>query len=136
MSKTTPLTEAKAAAERKKAELDLAEKDVTRIRAELGECHKAIRAAQEAEDEKLPQCVSVVKAWRGGEIRESIRCVILRQTPTGRLVVRRFGDATWGESRFKLSKHAGVFVEDVKHSSIIGDSRELRNVPAEFMPKA
>lgn len=121
---------AKAVLAEKTAELDAAQEVVRRIASERSEAFKAIRKAQEDADESLPQCKIVTLSY--GRVRDGqVRAVILRKTPSGMLVVRHFGGEH--EYKFQPGKDDGVFRETGYRS--FSNCRELRDVPAEYMPK-
>jgi hypothetical protein len=124
-------TEAAAA---KEAELNAAREDVKRLEAECREANAAIYRAQVEADAHLPSCRLVSIAWRSGREDDIGRVVILRKTPGGQLVVRRVGQASGTESKFKLNPHRLVYEAAEKSKSWISGTKELRDVPAEYMP--
>lgn len=97
----------------------------------------AVAAAERARveaDDLLPQCRLVRVGWHSGKETEICRVVILRKTPSGLLVVRRVGDGTDDQSRFKWNEHSNRFVLAEKRGNFTTDNRELRDVPESFLP--
>ncbi len=134
MKKPKTVIEAEAALSAKAAEVTAAKETLKRLEAEHAAAYAAVRQAQTDADASLPQCDMVRVRRYGGKEEDCGRFVILRRTPGGLLVVRRVGEQG-GESKFKLSQHRGLYVqaEKVRWAS---DTRELRNVPAEYLPSA
>ncbi len=125
---------AEAAVAAKSAELEDAESAVKRIRAELGAAHAALMDARIEADSALTQCRLVVIPWRGSDPPKSRPVVIVRRTPGGMLVTREIGDTQ--ERRFKFNPHRCVYVQAAEYHCYSRETRELRDVPAEVMPKA
>ena len=126
---------ARKAADEKLGELLAARAAAKRLEKEHEDAREAIRRAQEAADAALPQCTRVIVGWRSGKVTPLGKAVILRKTPAGLLVVRRFGDASGDEERYKWSPHSGKFMSAAKKSHFAYDTHELRDVPAEFLPE-
>jgi hypothetical protein len=134
VKKPKTVIEAEAALSAKAAEVTAAKETLKRLEAEHAAAYAAVRQAQTDADASLPQCDMVRVRRYGGKEEDCGRFVILRRTPGGLLVVRRVGEQG-GESKFKLYQHRGLYVqaEKVRWAS---DTRELRNVPAEYLPSA
>ena len=117
----------------KEAELREARAVVKTLEGELGAAISATHKAQEDEDAHLPQC-KIVTVMSGG--RESVfgPVVILRKTPGGMLVVRRVGEPGAKTFKFTFAGHSGKFVQAEKRSPYAYAHRELRGVPAAYMP--
>jgi len=107
---------------------------LVQLESEHSEACKALRQAQIAADAHLPQCRMVNVRWRSGTEEYPSPVVILRRTPSGMLVVRRVGDHDGSEYRFKPATYGDKYVQ-VEKSSFRSSLRELRDVPAEYMPK-
>lgn len=135
MKKPKTVIEAEAAASAKKAEFDAAKETMNRLEKEWLAALAAVRDAQKAADATLPQCRHVRVRWRSGGTEDMGAVVIVRRTPGGRLVVRNVGDPSGTEYQFKWSEHAGVFKQAEK-GTWTSDTRELRDVPAEYLPSA
>lgn len=133
MKKPKTVIEAEAALGAKAAEVTAAKETLKRLEAEHAAAYAAVRQAQTEADASLPQCGMVRVRRFGGKEEDCGRYVIVRRTPGGLLVVRRVGDADCGESKFKFSQHRGLYVQAEK-TSWSSDSRELRDVPAEYLP--
>lgn len=139
MAKTiTPEAQAIAAAElavtTKQAELAAAESAVRLLQFELNEARETLHEARVAADDLLPQCRMVSVRWRSGTDEDAGRVVILKKTPGGQLVTRRVGEAPGSECRFKWAPHSAKFVQAEKSPFFGSNTRELRDVPAEFLP--
>ena len=134
MKKPAAVIEAEAMVKHQADELSSARELVKTLERQYYESVNAVHAAQEHADADLPQCRLVHIAWRGNQDGDGARCVILRKTPTGMLVVRHVGAASGHEYRFKWDKHNGRFVE-AKASSWLSGHSELRDVPSEYMPE-
>ncbi len=93
-----------------------------------------VRAAQEESDKLLPHCLMAAVSWHSGKATGVKRVVIERKTPGGILIVRGVGDPCDQERRFKLQKLGNKFVEEKRQHSMMSDRRELRDVPAEYLP--
>jgi len=117
----------------KEAELREARTVVKTLEGELGAAISATRKAQEDEDAHLPQC-KIVTVMSGG--RESFfgPAVILRKTPGGMLVTRRIGEPGASAFKFKWHEYSGKFRQAEKQSPYAYSHRELRDVPAAYMP--
>lgn len=127
------LIDAEAAMREKFAELQAAEQAVHDLRAEYTGLCVAVKDARVKADEALPQCDMYRIRWRAGTAEYLQRVVIIRKTPGGLLVVRAVGDHDGGnEYRFKLS--GNEYRQAEKRRFFYDDLRELRNVPAKFMP--
>ncbi len=83
-------------------------------------------------DETLPQCKMVSVGWTGNE-KDDGRVAILKMTPKGQLVVRRVGDRD-GNYRFRLDKYTGSWIQAERFGNF-SVKRELRDVPAEYLPQ-
>lgn len=131
MKESPTVIVARQAAEAKKAEIEAAELHLRQLRAEMGTALLAIEAAQDEVDARLPQCRMVKVRWRSGTEEPIGNAAIVRKTPGGQLVVRRRG----AEHRFKWDAYGGKFVQAEKNTFFAADRRQLRDVPAEFLPK-
>lgn len=132
--KPAAVADAEEAVAAKAAELAATKEAVQRLEREHSECVVALRQTQTDADAALPQCDMVSVRWRSDKEEPAGRMVILRKTPGGTLVTRRVGDASAYEYRFKWSAHRGKYVQAEKQGSWVSDSRELRSVPAEYVP--
>ena len=135
MKKPKTVIEAEAALSAKAAEVTAAKETLKRLEAEHSAACAAVRQAQTDADANLPQCGMVRVRRYGGKDEDCGRFVIVRRTPGGMLVVRRVGDASGNESKFKFSPHRALYVQAEKTSWAI-DHRELRDVPSEYLPSA
>ena len=135
MKKPQTVIDAENALSAKDTEVIAAEDALKRLEAEHGEAHAAVRKARIEADASLPQCGMVRVRWRSGNEVDAGRVVILRRTPGGMLVVRLVGEPTGGEYKFKWAEYAGKFRQAEK-GSYSSDTRELRDVPAEYLPTA
>lgn len=72
--------------------------------------------------------------WRSGTEDGGYSVVIDRRTPGGMLVVRRAGDSGGREYKFKWSEHAAKYQQTENRTYYDGVTRELRDVPAEYIP--
>lgn len=133
MKKTPQVAAAEAAVKAKAKELAEAKAIVERLTREHAEALAAVRSAQEAADSERPQARLVRVSWHSGTVRDDIRMVIERRTPTGMLVVRRVGIVDGEAERFKWDGHAGKFVQ-AEARAAYSDRCELRDVPAEYDP--
>lgn len=118
----------------KAAELAAAKDAVVRLGQEHCACVQALRAAQTEADSDLPQCDLVSVGFRSDKETPVCRVVILRKTPGGMLVTRHVGAADGYEQRFKWSAHRGKYVQAEKQGAWVSDHRELRGVPADYLP--
>lgn len=94
--------------------------------------YAARRASKEARikaDETLPQCKMVIVGGWTGEEKDDGNAAILKVTPSGQLVVRRVGDHD-RNYRFRLDKYTGSWRQVARYAT-----RELRDVPAEYLPQ-
>jgi len=135
MKKPQTVIEAEAVASAKKATFDAAKEAMSRLENEWRAALAAVRDAQKAVDATLPQCRRVRVRWRSGNVEDVGNVVIVRRTPGGRLVVRNIGDYSGAESQFKWAERDGVF-RQVEKGTLVSDNRELRDVPAEYLPSA
>lgn len=133
MKKPKTVIDAEEAASAKKAEFEAAKAGVNRLEKEWFQALAAVRAAQTDADAALPQCRLVRVRWRTSNEEDMGRVVILRRTPGGMLVVRHVGDPDGSEYKFKWAEYAGRFRQAEK-GSCTSDTRELRDVPAEYLP--
>lgn len=131
MKEPQAVVAARQAAEAKKAEVEAAELHLRQLRAEMGTALLAIEAAWDEADAHLPQCQMVKVRWRSGNEEPIGNAAIVRKTPGGQLVVRRRG----AEYRFKWNPYGVKFVQAEKETFFAADRRQLRDVPAEFLPK-
>lgn len=134
----SPAAEAVAAAQLKvdgvAQELAAARAEVERLEADVVVARAALRDTRVAADAELPQCRMVSVRRFSGIEDEAGRVVILKKTPGGTLVVRRVGNGGGPEYRFKWSAHRAKFVQMEKYAFFGSDTRELRDVPTEFLP--
>ncbi len=119
---------AKQAANIRAAELQAAREALERLEGEHAIAVGAIRRALAAEEATYPQCRMVRVHWRSGAEENSVQVGILRRTPGGQLVVRHLGS----EYRFKWSRDHYVQAEKANTTGVY--LRELRDVPAEYLP--
>lgn len=89
----------------------------------------AIREAREEADSTLPQCRMVRIGWWRGEESTVGRAVIIRKTPSGRLVVRLVGSTS--ERQFVPMKLSGRYIQIEKRRGFNGHD-ELCDVPPEY----
>lgn len=108
--------------------------DVKRMEVEVAAARQALRDAMIAADVDLPQCRMVSVQWRSGTEVDTGHVVILKKTPSGTLVARRVGDEGGAEYRFKWAEHRAKFVQAEKSKFFGSSTRELRDVPAAFLP--
>jgi hypothetical protein len=138
--KTHPkVAEALALAEEKAKELTAARAAVQRIEREVFAAHAAVRAAQTAVDETLPQASMVKVFVRSGNSEDMGRVVIVRRTPGGLLITRPVGEPSGISRSFRWSTARSCYVEKVKAQSYVSSVVTLSDVPAEFAnlnPKA
>lgn len=132
--KPAAVAAAEEAVAAKAAELAATKEAVRRLEREHSDCVAALREAQTNADAALPQCDLVLVVWRGDKETPAGRMVILRRTPGGMLVTRRVGDAAAYEYRFKWSARRAKYVQFEKQGSWVNNRRELRSVPAEYVP--
>lgn len=135
MKKPKAVIEALAALRAKDAEVTAAKEALKRLEAEHGAAYAAVRRAQNEADAAMPQCRLVRVRWRSGNQEDMGRMVILRRTPSGMIVARYVGEPDGSEYRFKWAEHSGVFRQAEK-GTWTSDTRELRDVPAEYLPSA
>lgn len=132
MKKSAAIIAAEFAVAATVQELTTAKAEVAR----LEDCHKKALSqlweARKASDSLLPQCRVVSYRWRSGVTEDLHKAVIVKKTPSGMLVVRRFGED--GEARYKWRESSRLFVQSEKQSVCAYSVRQLRDVPAEFMP--
>ena len=133
MKKPKTVIDAEDAASAKKAEFEASKEAMNRLEKECFQALAAVRTAQTDADAALPQCRLVRVRWRSSNEEDMGRVVILRRTPGGMLVVRYVGEPDGSEQRFKWAEYAGKFRQAEK-GSYISDTRELRDVPAEYLP--
>lgn len=124
---------AQAFAAQKNSEVKAAREALRALEAEVMVAYVAVRKAQEAEDAHLPQC-RIVTVMSGGRVSEFGPVVILRKTNAGLLVTRRVGGPGASAFKFKWHEHSGKFRQAEKQSPYAYAHRELRDVPAEYMP--
>lgn len=124
----------KKALKTKANELASAKEAVQRLEREYADAVVAVRKASEEADSDLPQCRLVQVRWLNAKEEDMGRAAILRKTPSGMLVVRRVGDDSGQEYRFKWRKLSGSYTQAEKATSPYSDLRELRDVPTAFMP--
>ena len=132
MKKPKAVIEAEKARDEKLAEMKAAKQVVERLSSEYLAAINAVTAAQVEADSSLPQC----ELWsisRGGITVIASKQVIVRQTPTGILVLRRVGESAEATTQYEFSKFSGVF-RPKKRISYLSVTYELRNVPAQFIP--
>lgn len=136
MKKDKTVIAAEMAVSAKRTEIEEAQKIVSTLESELMELLKNVRHAQEQIDKNLPFCNLVTKSWINQRVKSVEKVSILRQTNTGRLVVKRVGETSEScEHTFKYCKNLGSFVYLGK-SRDFSDSRVLEDVPAYLIPKA
>jgi len=134
MKKPKIVVDAEAALSATADKLTAAKEALKLAEAEHAAAYAAVRHAQAVADESLPQCRVIRASWHSGKEEDVRRVVILRSTPSGMLVVRRVGRPEHMAEKFKWDKWTGKFRQAEK-TGYTSDSRELRDVPAEFLPK-
>lgn len=134
MKKPKAVLKAEAVARNKKAELDTAQDAIGRIQREWYAALAAVRDAQIEFDDTLPQCRYVRVCCRSGDTEDIGKVVIVRRTPGGKLVVRMVGDLSGKEIQLNWVGHAGAYIKVEKGWT--RETRELRDVPAEYLPSA
>lgn len=108
---------------------------VERVKDLVHQAHQLVHQARIAADEKLPRANVVIQPWRGGASQPGGSVVILRKTPTGRLVVRPVGLHDAASQTYEWSERNGAFYQKTSRKDwFLYDSKRLTNVPAEFMP--
>ncbi len=101
---------------------------------EMQDAWVALRQSMEEADASLPSCKSVTVNRYGGRAEEpASRLVLLRKTPSGLIVARRFGDHDMKPVYFEYVPHIEAYRCKEKASWSRNDWR-LRDVPAEFLP--
>lgn len=133
VKKPKTVIDAEAAASAKKAEFDAAKEAMNRLEKEWFQALEAVKAAQAEADAAQPQCRLVRVRWISGNEEDVGRVVIVRRTPSGMLVVRHVGEPDSNEQRFKWDGYAMKFRHADKNT-YISDTRELRDVPSEYLP--
>lgn len=118
-------------------EIKYAEEALAKARDELRKAKEALIDLYKKEDDKLP----TAKRFRlslHGYLKERSKAgkfvVILRQTPSGQLVCRDYGNPFSQEVKYKIKKYSDIFEEIKKPKS--GYSTELEDVPQEFIDRA
>lgn len=135
MKKPEAVSAAEAAFEAKRAELEAAKEVVSLLQREFGDAMMSLRTARIEADYALPQCRMVeISRYSDGE-KNSSPVVIVRRTPTGMLVVRHVGQAAGHEWKFKWASYSGKFRQAEKGPSFGSSHRELRDVPADYLPQ-
>jgi hypothetical protein len=135
VKKPKTVIDAENALSAKAAEVVAAKETLKRLEAEHGAAYAAVRQAQTDADAALPQCRMVRVRWRSGDEEDAGRVVIVRRTPAGMLVVRHVGAPAGHEYKFKWSEHSHKF-RQAERGGYTSDTRELRDVPAEYQPSA
>jgi hypothetical protein len=135
MKKPKTVIDAEAALKAKTTEVAAAKEALKQLETELGAAYAAVRQAQTDADSSQPQCRLVRVKRYGGTTEDISRAVILRRTPGGMLVVRLVGQPDGKEYKFKWSQHRALYSQAEK-GSWYSDTRELRDVPAEYLPSA
>lgn len=134
MKKPKEVIDAEAALSAKAAEVATAKNALKRLEGEYLAAHAAVRQAQTNADAALPQCRVVRVRWRTGVEDDLGRVVIQRRTLGGMLAVRPVGQLDdLGQQKFKFLEHVGRF-RQVEKGGYTSDIRELREVPAEYLP--
>lgn len=134
MKKHPKIVEAEAAAEKLEKEMLAARQQVERLESEHLSALIAVQKIKEAMDAELPQCRLVRRNKRHFcEVVNLRSVVILRRTPTGRLVVRNVGDTSGHTITFKFLQHEKIYVEASKRGNSSWSQLELRDVPDSFM---
>ena len=133
MKKPTIVIAAEEALNAKAAEVAATKDALKRLESEWYAAYAAVRQAQTEADTCLPQCRMVSVRWRSGKEEGGASYVIVRRTLGGMLVVRRVGESSGHEYRFKWSEHAGKYRQAEK-PGLTSDTTELRDVPAEYLP--
>ena len=127
------MVEAEAALSAKAAEVTAAKEALKRLESEHGAAYAAVRQAQTDADAALPQCRMVRVRLSTSNEEDMGRMVILRRTPGGTLVVRHVGEPDGNEYKFKWAEYSRKFRQAEK-SGYTYDTRELRDVPADYLP--
>jgi hypothetical protein len=113
-------------------ELTQARAEVTRLEDLHKKALSQLWEAQKAADSLLPQCRIVSYRRRSGVTEDLHKAVIIKKTPSGMLVVRRFGED--GEARYKWSESSRLFTQTERQTRYAYSVRQLRDVPVEFLP--
>lgn len=132
MKKPKAVIDAEKIAAEKAIQLAAAKGDVCQLEREYSNAVAAIRKAQEDADASLPQCSLVRSSWRSSAEVVDGKVVVVRRTPSGMLVVRRVGDSTGCEYKFKWDRNAEQYRQAEKRFSSVSDTRALRDVPNEY----
>ena len=134
MKKPKSLIEAEKARDEKQAEMKAAEQVAGQLKVEYLAALNAVTAAQVDADSSLPQCELWSVSRHTGSASLSSKLVIVRQTPTGILIVRRVGEQSGATKQYEFSKYCEVFRPKKQSDYYSSASFELRNVPAQFIP--
>jgi len=132
MKKPKTVIDAEAVADAKKAEFDAAKEAMSSLEKEWYQALAAVHEAQTEADLSLPQC-RLVRVRSGEEDEGPV--VILRRTAGGMLVVRHVGQPDGAERKFKWVQWAGKFQQSERSSGYGYGIRELRDVPAAYLPQ-
>lgn len=136
MKKNAAVIAAELMVDKKKIAVKEAKEQLVIAELELSQSIADVRSAQESADAALPKCKLEFSGYYSGKAVSVVEMVILRQTKTGRLVVRRFGETINGcEEDFKFCEYSGAFIP-VARTGASGVVKKLIEVPAKFIPKS
>jgi hypothetical protein len=114
------------------AEFAAAKDVVERLKNDLPILAAALQSARLEADTCLPHCRMVLYDWQTGREDAGADYVIVRKTPGGMIVVRRAGDPSGTESKFRWDE--GRYRQAAKPPRWSRGVFELRDVPAEYLP--
>lgn len=119
-------------------EVKYAEEALAKARDNYCKARDALVDSWEKEDDKLPKAKRFRLLRSGFFQREKNQAgkliVILRQTPSGQLVCRDYGNPFSQEVKYKIKKYSDIFQEIKSLKSLY--STELEDVPQEFINQA
>jgi len=129
---STEILQAQEVIKHWESEIKYAEEALAKARDELRKAKEDLIELYKKEDDKLPKanCIKLSRHRRSIEFV----AVILRQTPSGQLVCRKYGDPFSREVRYKIRKYHDIF-EEIKSSKGFYPM-ELEDVPQEFINQA
>jgi hypothetical protein len=135
IKKPKRVLDAEAVCNIKFAAMTTARVELKNLEEEYAAACEEVELAKIQADASLPQCDMVVIRWKNGVEAFQNRVVIVRSTPSGILVVRNVGEPEGKEYRFKWLEWHHAFVQIEKSRGFYNNTSELRDVPAEYLPK-
>lgn len=107
-------------------------------RESLAAARLELQQAYEAEDDKFFSVVQSIRRSRYGNDHRVEKVVILRQTPSGRLVCRKYGHPESEAVQYKLSFDGNEFRQLVSSKSAYSSYgiSQLEGVPQEYIDRA